>query len=325
MHVDSNGTQEMMTLSKALNESQNIPAYWTYQTILNSGKSVEPYMEKMGYDIADYTTESLPLGGGIDPTVVQHTNGYQALANGGVYELYYTIQSIKDDTGKVIYEHQSSPTRIYSEATSTIMENLLKGVLDSNITTTFKQNISGLNPALNNFDWAGKTGTSNEYKDAWLMLSTPTVTLGGWIGHDKYGETMGALTGYSNNSSYMANLVNAIYNADPTIFGQGKKFTNPASDPKVTKSTVLESTGERAGTIADGLLKGKSISGNTVTSFWATTDGAPVTQYKFAIGGSDNDYLDAWGKIFPNSNINTKNEDDKKTNTSSSKKDDKKP
>lgn len=61
-HVGSTGTA-MMPFSEALNVSYNIPAYWTYQTILNKGKSVEPYMTKMGYDIADYSVESLPLGG----------------------------------------------------------------------------------------------------------------------------------------------------------------------------------------------------------------------------------------------------------------------
>lgn len=97
-----------MPFSEALNVSYNIPAYWTYQTILNKGKSVEPYMTKMGYDVADYSVESLPLGGGIDPTVVQHTNGYQTLANGGKYEPWYIVDSIKDDTGNVIYQHQST-------------------------------------------------------------------------------------------------------------------------------------------------------------------------------------------------------------------------
>lgn len=130
-HVGNMGT-EMMPFSEALNVSYNIPAYWTYQTILNKGKSVEPYMTKMGYDVADYSVESLPLGGGIDPTVVQHTNGYQTLANGGKYEPWYIVDSIKDDTGNVIYQHQTTGgTQVYSEATSTIMEYMLQDAIKS--------------------------------------------------------------------------------------------------------------------------------------------------------------------------------------------------
>ncbi|MFZ2716776.1 MAG: transglycosylase domain-containing protein, partial [Lactococcus chungangensis] len=124
MHDTSAGTQEMMTLQDALDTSWNIPAYWTYQTILKSGNSVKPYMSKMNYQVKNYQYESLPLGGGLDPTVVQHTNGYQTLLNGGQYDPYYVIDSIKDGNGKEIYKHQSQPVQVYSKATSSIMAEL---------------------------------------------------------------------------------------------------------------------------------------------------------------------------------------------------------
>lgn len=178
-HVGNMGT-EMMPFSEALNVSYNIPAYWTYQTILNKGKSVEPYMTKMGYDVADYSVESLPLGGGIDPTVVQHTNGYQTLANGGKYEPWYIVDSIKDDTGNVIYQHQTTGgTQVYSEATSTIMEYMLQDAIKSQKTSKFYGELQSLNSSLaTNVQWAGKTGTTDNYTDVWMMLSTPSVTLG---------------------------------------------------------------------------------------------------------------------------------------------------
>ncbi len=49
------------------------------------------------------------------------------------------------------------------------------------------------------------------------MLSTPKLTLGGWIGHDD-NSSMAALTGYNNNASYMAYMVDAIYQADPNAW-----------------------------------------------------------------------------------------------------------
>ena len=64
------------------------------------------YMEKMGYDISEYGIESLPMGGGIDVTVAQHTNGYQTLANDGVYHKKYMISKIEKNSGEVIYEHK---------------------------------------------------------------------------------------------------------------------------------------------------------------------------------------------------------------------------
>ena len=287
MHVDSRGTA-MMDLREALNTSWNIPAYWTYRTLREKGVDVPSYMKKMGYDIAEYGIESLPMGGGIEVSVAQHTNGYQTLANNGNYQKRYMIEKIMDQNGKVVYQHESKPTRVYSAATATIMQDLLRGVISSGATTTFKSRISQVNPTLANADWIGKTGTTSENGDMWLMLSTPNLTLGGWIGHDN-NASMAPLTGYNNNASYMAYLANAIYQADPNAWGVQDRF---ALDSSVISSTVLKATGQRPGRVN---VNGRDIdvSGATVTSYWAK-NGAPQTTYRFAIGGSDSDYASAW-------------------------------
>lgn len=322
MHDTSAGTQEMMTLQDALDTSWNIPAYWTYQNILKSGQSVKPYMSKMNYKIDNYQIESLPLGGGIDPTVVQHTNGYQALLNGGQYEQYYVVDSIKDDSGQEIYKHQSQPVQVYSKATSSIMAELLKGPIKSQKTTTFFGQLSGINPTLASADWVGKTGTSNDFKDVWLIVATPNVTLSSWAGHDDY-TPMAALTGYNNNSQYMAHLANSIYEANPGVFGIDQRFT---LDPSVTKSTVLVSTGEKPGTFSGGGYSNFNLSGPTTVSYWAKSEGAPTTQYKFAMGGSDSDYANAWSKIAgaPNSTDNKSSNTPNSSSSSSSSSEEKK-
>ncbi|WEV60487.1 transglycosylase domain-containing protein [Streptococcaceae bacterium ESL0729] len=293
LHVGDRGTNEMMTLQDALDSSWNIPAYWTYQTLLKEGKPAQPYMEKMNYQVDNYYIESLPMGGGIDQTVVQQTNGFQTLANNGQYQEQHVVQKITDDTGKVIYEWKSNPVKVFSRATSTIMNELLRGPVRSKKTTKFLDYLSVVNPGLvDAVDWTGKTGTSDDYGDAWLILSTPTVTLGGWIGHDN-NASMAPLTGYANNGNYMANLVNAINSASPNIFGNGQKFK---LDSSATESKVLVSTGEKPGKVTVG-SNTIDLSGETTSSYWATSKGAPTTQYKFAIGGSDANYADAWSKI----------------------------
>ena len=265
MHVNSPGTA-MVTLTEALNYSWNIPAYWTYQMLLQKGVDVPSYMEKMGYDISEYGIESLPMGGGIDVTVAQHTNGYQTLANDGVYHKKYMISKIEKNSGEVIYEHKDEPVQVYSKATATIMQNLLRGVLSSRITTTFSSDLSSLDPSLASADWIGKTGTTNEDGDMWLMLSTPRLTLGGWVGHDN-NESL-APRAYTRNANYMAHLVNAIHGVN--------------LDGKV----LLSINGKEV-----------NVSGETVTSYWANRTGAPTTTYRFAIGGSDSDYQKAWTSI----------------------------
>ena len=319
MYVNSSGTA-MMSLKEALNYSWNIPAYWTYQLLLQKGVDVRSYMEKMGYDIPEYGIESLPMGGGIDVTVAQHTNGYQTLANNGVYHKKYMISKIEKTSGEVIYEHKDEPVQVYSKATATIMQSLLRDVVSSQVTSSFQSDLAAINPSLAGADWIGKTGTTNEDGDMWLMLSTPRLTLGGWLGHDD-NRPLGKGAGHYRNAKYMAHLVNAIQQAAPSSWGS-ERFK---LDSSVTSSQVLKSTGQKPGKVT---INGKEINvtGEMVTSYWANQNGAPTTTYKFAIGGSDADYQNAWNTILgslpkassSSSNNNNSSNSNNRNNTSNS-------
>ena len=290
MYVNSPGTG-MMTLGEALNYSWNIPAYWTYRMLREKGVDVKGYMEKMGYEIPEYGIESLPMGGGIEVTVAQHTNGYQTIANNGVYHQKHVISKIESPDGRVIYEFQDKPVQVYSKATATIMQSLLREVISSRITSSFQTDLASINSSLARADWIGKTGTTNEDENMWLMLSTPRLTLGGWLGHDD-NRPMAKGAGHYRNAKYMAHLVNAIQQAEPGVWGN-ERFN---LDSSVTQSQVLRSTGQKPGKVS---VNGKTVdlSGSTVTSYWANKAGAPTTSYHFAIGGSEADYQNAWSSI----------------------------
>ena len=125
MYVNSPGTG-MMTLGEALNYSWNIPAYWTYRTLREKGVDVKGYMEKwvmksqnMGLKVCRWV--------GIDVTVAQHTNGYQTIANNGVYHKKHMIAKIESTDGRLVYEHKDEPVQVYSKATATIMQSLPSG------------------------------------------------------------------------------------------------------------------------------------------------------------------------------------------------------
>lgn len=299
MHGNDVGTG-MINLQEALNVSWNIPAYWTYQMLLNNNVDVESYMKKMGYSIDNYNIESLPLGGGIETTVLQQVNAYQMISNGGVYLKGYLVDSITDNQGNVIYKHKANPVRVFSEATASILNQLLKEVVTGGATTEFYKDLQAINGSAAQADWSGKTGTTDNYTDVWLMLSTPKVTLGGWAGNDD-NTSLDSMAGYRYNAQYMANLVNSIYNANSNTFGTDKY--NLSSN--VMKSTVLKATGLQPGTVT---VNGRSlnVSGETTTSYWAKTGAGNMT-YKFAIGGTDSDYTKAWDALLHNSSIKTNN------------------
>lgn len=294
MHGHSSGTG-MESLQNALNQSQNIPAFWTYKALQDAGVDVSVYMEKMGISIREYNIESLPLGSGIELTVAQMANAYQTIANNGVYQKYYMVDKITSPTGEVVYQHQANPVQVYSKPAASIMQNLLRGPIDSGATTTFQNTLGGLNGNLVNLDWIGKTGSTDHYTDVWLSLATPNSTLSGWAGHDD-NTGMPSDSSYTKNATYMAHMVTAIHAADPSVLGDSSQTFQ--LDSGVIESSVLKSTGQRPGsTTVDG--RSVSVDGETTTSYWAI-NGAPVTSYKFMIGGTDSDYAKAWGSIAGN-------------------------
>lgn len=288
MYGSSKGTG-MMNLQTAIDMSVNIPAFWTYKMIQNAGVNAKDYMEKMNYHIPMYDIESVPLGGGVEISVLTNTNAYQTLANGGVYNKHYIVESITASDGTVVYQHEAAPVQVYSKATASIMNMLLRQVINSGYTSTFKSRLSSLNPQAATSDFVGKTGTSNEVNDVWLMLSTPKVTLGTWVGNDDNSE-MYVWTGYYNNSQYVAYLVDALYNVKSDMFSGKFELDN-----SVISSNVVSSTGQRAGTVQ---VNGRqvTIGGATTTSYWAK-NGAPVTNYNFMFGGTDSDKRQAWNTI----------------------------
>ncbi|MFZ4897716.1 transglycosylase domain-containing protein [Enterococcus durans] len=294
VNATNEGSNTFQTIRESLEWSNNIPAYHLYQDVLNNGGSkqyaYDSYLAKMNYPAnANWGVESAPLGT-IDVTTLQQTNGFQALANGGVYQEGYLIDSITDNAGNVIYKHEEKPVRIYSEAAASIMNDMMRSVLTTKITTSFKDDIASLNSDLGQADWVGKTGTTNEYRDSWLIVSTPAITISSWTGHDD--NTAMNSRARIRSSQYLANLINQVYQVDPTIFGTRDKF-ELSSD--VMKKKVAAFTGQTAGKVT---VDKKTIEtpNKTVESLWAK-NGPEKSTFKFGVGGTDKDYEDYWKKV----------------------------
>ncbi|MDR2465118.1 MAG: penicillin-binding protein [Streptococcaceae bacterium] len=287
LHVGNKGTNRFMSVREALEWSWNIPAYDTYQMLLNNG-GAESYMKKMGYKIKDYSIPSLPMGGGADMTVAQQTNGFQTIANGGVYHQQHMIDKITDADGKVVYQFKDKGTKVFSPEAASVLNDLLRSVVKSAITTNFVSQVMNVAPALSSTDWTGKTGTSDDFKDAWLMLSTPKVTMGTWTGYDDNSPMVTTQSG--NVGTFLAYVARSIYSADANAFG-GEKFT---VNEGVIHSKVSSFTGQLPGEVN---VNGKTMKtpGETVTSLWAK-NGAPNSSFEFGVGGTAEDYTKAWSR-----------------------------
>lgn len=310
VNATNKGSKTFQTVEDALAESTNITAYHVYQE-LQEKKSADfvydNYLAKMNFPANNsWNVESAPLGP-MDVTTVQQTNGFQALANGGVYQQGYLIEAITDSQGKAIYQHENKPVRVFSKATASIMNDLMRNVLSQGITTPFKSTISNLNWYLGQADWVGKTGSSDYYRDSWLIVSTPKVTIGSWSGMDSQKEKNDNGAG-TRTGNYMAYLINRIYMANPEIFVTDQKFK---LDDSVKQETVAKATGELPGSISyNGTTT--QVPNDTTTSLWAK-NGPEKSNYRFGIGGTDANYADYWSKIYAKAKTN----DQQKNNTNS--------
>jgi penicillin-binding protein 1B len=307
------GTNTFMSIRESLEVSSNIAATNIFQDLWEAEGdhfySYSNYLSKMNYpEDNSWAYESAPLGV-TDVTVATQTNGFQTLANHGVYEEGYIIESIKDNDGEVLYQHESNPVQVYSEATASIMNDMMRSVIDEQKTSSFKSIISGLDYNLGNADWVGKTGSTNDYSDSWLVVSTPSITISSWAGRDDNKGTDN--TAGTRTANYMAYLINRIYQTNQDVFGVDQTF-KLSSDVK--KVEVSKATGTLPGGSVTVDRTSISNPSSKVTSYWAT--GGPSTvSFDFGIGGSDANYSNYWKKIAPKT---TKTTTTTNTNSNSS-------
>jgi penicillin-binding protein 1A len=171
---DEHTTASSMTLRTALRTSSNRAAV----QLLNSvgiEKAVN-YAERLNVGTPP-SVPSLALGAS-DVTLIALTAAYGAFADGGVVREPVLIRRVEDSEGEVLFQSEEKSTRAVSEATAFLMASMLADVVNAG--TAYRARQSGFTlPA------AGKTGTTNDYVDAWFVGFTPKVVTGVWIGFDQ--------------------------------------------------------------------------------------------------------------------------------------------
>jgi penicillin-binding protein 1A len=128
---------------------------------------------------------SLALGTS-EVTPLELTGGYAAFANGGMGVAPYAIVRIRTASGKVVYRRKDSGLgRVMSPENDAAMTEMMMGtVIDG----------TGRSAALEGRGVAGKTGTSQDYRDAWFVGFSADYVTGVWIGNDS-GASMKQATG----------------------------------------------------------------------------------------------------------------------------------
>jgi penicillin-binding protein 1A len=162
-----------VTLRRALEQSRNIPAVKAMADV--GPKEVVAYAKRFGMKGALPPYLSLALGAA-EGTLVEMTSAYAAFANQGVRLEPYSVTSIADREGNILLENRPEPHEALRADTAFVMTNLLRGVVER-----------GTAAAAATLDWplAGKTGTMDEYTDAWFVGFDPNISVGVWVGYDE--------------------------------------------------------------------------------------------------------------------------------------------
>jgi 1A family penicillin-binding protein len=169
-HLDT----PFMTMRTALRTSSNRAAVHMLQDV--GIPSAVALAERMGVGNVP-SVPSLALGAG-EVTLMSMTAAYAAFANQGLLPAPTLIRKVETARGEVLYEHGASPQRVVSESTAFLMTTMLADVINSG-TAWPARRVGFTLPA------AGKTGTTNEYRDAWFVGFTPALASGVWIGYDQ--------------------------------------------------------------------------------------------------------------------------------------------
>lgn len=225
------------TARAALAASHNVPAVSVFTRLSNATSQAPDYLKKMGITTligSDGYNVSAALGGvtqGI--TVEENTNAFTTFANGGQFIDAYMIDKIADGKGNVIYQHESKPVHVFSNQTSYLMLDMMRDVL--------KYGTGASLPASLEFsaDWAGKTGTSQDWHDSWLVATNPNVTLGVWNGY-AHNEQMNPFTYSTQTRQLWAGFANGAYHIDPQLMDPTKRFQQP---PGIVRQSFCGLTG----------------------------------------------------------------------------------
>ena len=162
-----------ITVRRALEHSRNVPAIKLMDAL--GPKQVIAYARRFGLTAPLPPYLPIALGAG-DETLLEMTSAYSVFPNQGVRMVPYSVLKVTDREGNLLEENRPEPQDAIRADTAYVMTSLLRGVVEHG--TAVKAMA---------LDWpiAGKTGTTDDFSDAWFVGFDPDITLGVWVGYDQ--------------------------------------------------------------------------------------------------------------------------------------------
>jgi len=167
-----------VTMRQALAGSLNIPAVKTLY-LVGVQKALD-FFELMGYTSFEDRSRfglAIVLGGG-EVRMTEHASAFGIFADQGKYHKPTTILKVENSKGEVLLEFEDKPRQVIDANLANIMSNVLSDNNARAYVFGTQNNLVIGRPV------AAKTGTTNEFKDAWTMGYTPSLLTGVWVGNN---------------------------------------------------------------------------------------------------------------------------------------------
>ena len=185
----------MITAHKALLLSRNIPALETMQAA--GVDNVISLAHDMGIT-NKLKSEVTTAIGSSEVRMLDHVVGYGVFANGGTRHDPVSVLQVQDTQGNTLDKPNPPPAKQVLTPQETYL-----------ITDILKDYSSAWNLGWNK-PFAGKSGTTNDYHDAWMMAYTPNLVIGAWVGHTGPGDqNMHGVFGTMVGSSVLKDFINS--------------------------------------------------------------------------------------------------------------------
>jgi len=196
--LELSSTQDVIRMAKRLGIRSNIPAYPS---------------------IALGVAEVSPL---------ELTSAYATFANDGIRATPYAIVRVEDRNGKVLYRAKPEFDNAVEPRIARMMTSCLTNVVDHGTAVRIRQDF--------HYPAAGKTGTTQNYGDAWFVGYTPHFTAGVWVGFDDKRVTFTGADGQGGRAA-------------APIWGRFMKYAYESLKPKVTYFVTNYSSSPNSGEI----------------------------------------------------------------------------
>lgn len=215
-----------LTIRDALAQSRNIPAVKTlYLVGINDAINLARSMGISTLGSASQYGLTLVLGGG-EVTPLDMTSGYATFANEGVRNPPRAILRIEDKDGNEIKTYPLSPERVLDGNVALAISD----ILSDNVARTPE---FGSDSALNfpGRHVAAKTGTTNDYRDAWILGYTPDIAVGAWAGNNDNTPMVKRIAGFIVAPLWHEFMEYALSKFPNTPFPEARSMTTNTDKP----------------------------------------------------------------------------------------------